>query len=81
MVTFDIREKLIPFSLLQITNLFREMQPGEDLEIIAGIDPVEAAIFKDVLRILPRSDYELISQKQGDADDSVTRMKLRKKVC
>jgi TusA-related sulfurtransferase len=81
MVTFDIREKLIPFSLLQITHLFREMQPGEDLEIIAGSCPVETAIFKDVLRILPRSDYELISQERSDADTPVTRMKLRKKVC
>jgi hypothetical protein len=79
MVTFDLREKLIPFSLLQITNVFRGMQPGEEIEIIAGTCPVEAAIFSDVLRILPRNSYDFISQEQGAATPPVTRMKLRKK--
>ena len=79
MVTFDLREKLIPFSLLQITNLFRKMRPGEELEILAGSCPVEAAIFRDVMRILPRDDYDLISQEDIGGEEPVTLLRLRKK--
>jgi len=79
MVTFDLREKLIPFSLLQITNVFRGMQPGEEMEILAGGCPVEVAIFQDVMRILPRDDYDLISLEDIEGEDPVTRLRLRKK--
>jgi len=80
MVTFDLREKLIPFSLLQITNVFRGMQPGEELEILAGSCPVEVAIYQDVMRILPRDDYDLISQEDIGGEAPVTRLRLRKKL-
>ena len=79
MVTFDLREKLIPFSLLEITNVFRRMQPGEEMEILASNCPVQAAIFKDVMRILPRKEYDRISQQNVSEADSVTRMIIRKK--
>jgi hypothetical protein len=79
MVSFDLREKLIPFSLLQITNVFRGMQPGEKMEILAGSCPVEAAIFQDVMRILPREDYDLISREEIGGERPVTRLRLRKR--
>ena len=79
METFDLREKLIPFSLLQITNVFRGMQPGEELEILGGSCPVETAIFQDVMRILPPDDYDLISQEDIGGKEPVTRLRLRKK--
>jgi len=79
MIIFDLREKLIPFSLLQISNNFREMQPGDEMEILAGDCPVQDAIFKDVMQILPKSDYELLSQKDFTGDEPVKRLRLRKK--
>jgi TusA-related sulfurtransferase len=78
MITFDLRKKLIPFSLLQITNVFNKMQPGEVIEILAGTGPVDTAIFNDVLRILPRTQYDLVAREQGTAKQPVTRIKLRK---
>jgi TusA-related sulfurtransferase len=79
MIRFDLREKLIPFSLLQISNNFREMQPGDEMEILAGDCPIQDAIFKDVMRILPKSDYELLSQNDFSGDTPVKRLRLKKK--
>ena len=79
MVSFDLRETLIPFSLLQISNLFREMKPGEEMEILSGTDPTETAILNDVLRILPRAQYDLIARETTKSDSPVTRLRLRKK--
>jgi hypothetical protein len=79
MVTFDLRETLIPFSLLEITNVFRGMKPGEEMEIFAGVTHIDAAILKDVLLILPQTDYDLISRENRVGDNPVTRLRLRKK--
>ena len=79
MLTFDLRETLLPFSLLQITNLFREMKPGEEMQIFAGVSHIDATILRDVMLILPRTDYDLIAKENLDGDDPVTRLRLRKK--
>ena len=79
MVTFDLRETLIPFSLLEITNVFRGMKPGEEMEIFAGVTHIDAAILKDVMLILPKTDYDLISRENRVGDNPVTRLRLRKK--
>ncbi len=79
MVTFDLRETLIPFSLLQIANVFRAMKPGEVMEVISGMTPVDAATLNDVLRILPITEYERIAEKEQIGDEPVTRLRLRKR--
>jgi hypothetical protein len=79
MVSFDLRETLLPFSLLQITNLFREMLPGEEMEILAGTDPTETSILKDILLILPRAEYDLVSRETIVHDSPATRLRLKKK--
>ncbi len=79
MVSFDLRETLIPFSLLQITNLFREMEPGEEMEILAGTDPTGSSILKDVLLILPKTQYDLISRETIESVSPAIRLMLRKK--
>ncbi|WP_419655263.1 hypothetical protein [Desulfosarcina variabilis] len=79
MVSFDLRETLFPFSMLQISNLFREMEPGEEMEILAGTDPTETSILNDVLLILPNAQYDLISRETTKSDSPVTRLRLRKK--
>ncbi|MCB2145091.1 MAG: hypothetical protein KQI81_01365 [Deltaproteobacteria bacterium] len=79
MLTFDLRETLIPFSLLQIANAFRQMKPGEEMEIYAGVTRIDAAILKDVMLILPQTDYDLLSRENRVGDDPVMRLILRKK--
>jgi TusA-related sulfurtransferase len=79
MLTFDLRENLIPFCLLQVANAFRAMKPGEEMQILAGVAPVDAAILKDVMLILPRTDYDLLSREKREGENMVTRLILRKK--
>jgi TusA-related sulfurtransferase len=55
METIDIRNTLIPFSLLQISNLFKQMQPGDMLEIIVS----ETSTAADLKRILSGSAFQL----------------------
>ena len=79
MVTVDFRKTLIPISLLQIVNAFGAMQPGDEMEILGGVGSGDAAIFNEILRILPKVDYEIISQEELAGDDPVKRLRLRKK--
>jgi TusA-related sulfurtransferase len=55
MATFDLRETIIPFSLLQISNHFKRMKPGEALEILC----CDENIARDLSCILPRLEYEI----------------------
>jgi len=79
MVSFDLRETLIPFSLLQIATAFRAMKPGEEMEVVSGVAPTDRAILKEVIRILPQADYDLITGKTPMSGDPVTRLRLKKK--
>ena len=79
MVSIDLRETLIPFSLLQITNAFRKMKPGEEMEIFASATPADAAILKDVMLVLPPTEYDLLSTENQGGDGPVTCLRLRKK--
>ena len=49
MESFDLRDTIIPFSLLQIANYFQKMAVGEEIEIF-GNDP---GIARDLKNILP----------------------------
>ncbi len=49
MESFDLRDTIIPFSLLQIANYFQQMAVGEEIEIF-GNDP---GIARDLKNILP----------------------------
>jgi TusA-related sulfurtransferase len=55
MEIFDLREAIIPFSLLQITNCFHRMLPGETIQIVGH----DASITEDLKRILPAATYEM----------------------
>lgn len=56
MDTFDLRGTIIPFSLLQISNHFNRMQPGEIFEVVG----VDAAIENELRCILPARAYEIL---------------------
>ena len=51
METFDLRDTIIPFSLLQIANYFQHMKLGEEIEIYGN----DAGIAQDLKNILPAS--------------------------
>jgi TusA-related sulfurtransferase len=59
MATFDLRETIIPFSLLQISNHFKRMKPGEAIEILC----CDKHIARDLSCILPRLEYEIVFSK------------------
>lgn len=79
MYSFDLRLSLIPFSLLRITNTFRQMKPGEEMEILAGASDIDVATMEDIKRILPQSGYDTISDDTLDDDGPTIRIRLRKK--
>ena len=75
MVSFDMRDALIPFSLLQIANAFRRMGPGEVMEILAD----DAEIRTDLQRILPLDTYDIFFfSEAANAGRSSYRLRLRK---
>jgi len=51
METFDLRDTIIPFSLLQIANHFQQMKVDEEIEIYGN----DAGIARDLKSILPAS--------------------------
>lgn len=75
MTTFDLRETIIPFSLLQISNHFKRMKPGEVIEILCCDD----RIARDLKCILPRLEYEIVffeSPETGRTEYSICLKKL-----
>ena len=74
MYSFDLRGTIIPFSLLQITNLFKEMKPGELMEIVGD----DASIAKDLKRILPESACEFSFNENCNGDEPVFKVQLKK---
>lgn len=66
----DLTGGVASFSLLKISQIFREMAAGEVLEI-RGCD---RATRSDLLKILPSGDYHLIYEKD-DTDGCVRILK------
>ena len=58
MDTFDFRNAIVPFSLLDLRQHFKEMRPGDSLEVLWS-DPSAA---DDLLRMLPADSLEIVSQ-------------------
>ena len=71
---FDLRDTIIPFSLLQVTNHFNKMQSGESMEIICG-DPGPA---QDLQSILPQARFEVVSVDGNKEKDAGYRTVIRK---
>lgn len=71
---FDLRHTIVPFSLLRISNIFKEMAPGEIIEI-EWTDP---EMHEDLLRILPRCAYEILAIENLDSEEGAYRMRFKK---
>ena len=74
MHTFDLRNTIIPFSLLRIINLFKKMGPGETMEVL-WCDP---SMPSDLLKVLPGNDHEVVMLEEIKGDEPGFRMQLKK---
>jgi TusA-related sulfurtransferase len=74
MQTFDLRETIISFSLLQLTNHFKKMKPGDTVEIVSS----DENITDDLKCLLPERSYEFIRIANVDEDSSDLRIELKK---
>jgi TusA-related sulfurtransferase len=75
MYTFDLRNALVPFSLLDLRHRFKEMRSGESMVVLWG----DADAADDLLRILPSKSFDIISQAEIPGSPSGFRMELIKK--
>jgi TusA-related sulfurtransferase len=58
MNVFDLRDAIVPFSLLDIRQRFKEMQPGDSL-VVLWSDP---AAGDDLMCVLPAACLEIVSK-------------------
>lgn len=74
MQTFDLRETIISFSLLQLTNHFRKMNPGDSVEIYCS----DESIPEDLKRLLPERSYAFTTIEKIKEGGSDFRIELKK---
>lgn len=75
MESFDSRNTIRPLFLLQVTNAFLQMRPGEKLEVITN----DRYITADLQRILCRCRHELKVVEQMDESGAGYRIWLIKR--
>ena len=71
----DLRGVLIPLTLLKVTQTFRELEPGETLEILWSDPETPKGLFK----VLPAASYELLSMDEIGKANPYFRLRLEKK--
>ena len=74
MKSFDLRDTIVPISLLRISNYLGEMNPGETLEIICS-DP---DLVEDLNYLLSEPAYEFMSLEKVKASGPEFRIVLKK---
>ena len=60
MYKFDLREAITPFALLKVTQAFRDMKPGDILEIV-GDDPKTR---REMFKVLQTVNYTVVDTKE-----------------
>ena len=74
MVRLDLRNLIIPFCLLKVSNAFLSLEKGDILEILCN----DQENFKNLLKIIPSDSCELISVKDLDEEESGWKARLKK---
>ena len=74
MFSIDLRETIIPFSLLQIVREFKQMKTGADMAILG----IEKAIIADLKNVLPTGKFKLLDVEPMEADSPYFRLRLKK---
>jgi TusA-related sulfurtransferase len=60
---FDLREAITPFAFLKVTQAFRDMKPGDILQV-TGDDPKTR---KEIFKVLHTVHYTVVdTQENGD---------------
>ncbi len=72
--TFDFRDSFIPLSMLEVTQVFRDMEINAILEVFVK----DLDIQKDILKIIPRKSYKLIFMEELEEGDPTYRIQLKK---
>lgn len=71
---FDLRNGIVPFSLLDIRQRFKEMRPGDSLMVLWN----DAAAVDDLMRVLPAACLEIVSKSEIHEPSGGFRMELIK---
>jgi TusA-related sulfurtransferase len=71
---FDLRDAIVPFSLLDIRHRFKQMRPGDSL-VVLWSDPAAA---DDLMRVLPAAYLEIVSKSEISEPSGGFRMELIK---
>jgi TusA-related sulfurtransferase len=71
----DLRGFITPFTLLKVSNTFKEMPMGETVEVLWGSSEVSSDLFK----ILPDLSFEVIVMEERHGEEGqYYRAQLRK---
>ena len=68
----DVRKSITPICLLKVTQLFRNMEPDQVLEIL-GYNPETR---EDFIKVLPASCFEMLVMEE---DESPCRIQIKKR--
>jgi TusA-related sulfurtransferase len=71
---FDLRDGIVPFSLLDIRQRFKAMRPGDSFVVLWS----DAAAADDLMRVLPASCLEIVSTSVISGSPGEFRMELIK---
>ena len=74
MITIDLRNTIISFALLNISNSFKEMRENEIMEILGRDSTTRSALF----RIIPESSYSILCDERVDNSNQAFRIQLQK---
>ncbi|MEA1969398.1 MAG: sulfurtransferase TusA family protein [Thermodesulfobacteriota bacterium] len=74
MKLLDLRGSISVFTLLKVSNTFRELPGGEILEVLWSNPETSPLIFK----ILPESSYEVIKMEEIKKDETWFRIQIKK---
>lgn len=74
-MTIDLRNTIVSFALLGISNSFKEMRENEIMEILGKDSTTRSALFK----IIPESSYSIICDERVDNSNQVFRIQFQKK--
>lgn len=74
MFSIDLRETIIPFSLLQIVRQFKRMETGATIRILG----IEKTIIHDLRSVLPKGKFKMLEVEPMDRKSPYYQLKLKK---
>lgn len=72
--TLDIRGIIAPFSILKVSLAFQRLKPKQIMQVM-GCDP---EMQRDLLRVLPKTSYSIVSVEPLSEEMDMTILRLQK---